>query len=599
MKRFYIPLLAASAALAASAVPAKRGIHAIPQPDGTTLEVLLAGDEHRHIYLTPDSLPLTTGADGFMEYARLDASACTLEATGVRATSDVARRTPAERALIASIDARATRRAILSPARKPSPRRAIAQSGLGLFANNAFPKTGDVKALIILVEYSDVKFKTPNPSQYFSDMLMKEGFDEYGGTGSARDYFVENSMGQFRPEFDCYGPVTLPNNRKYYGGNNSWGEDQAPEDMIIHAVSILDPDVDFSQYDTDGDGWVDNVYVFYAGEGEAGGGGSNTVWPHSYNIYNGAGKNCRADGVRFDYYACSNEWEGSRPDGIGTFVHEFSHVMGLPDLYNTEEQTTVTPDAYSVLDYGPYNNNGCTPPAYSAFERNALGWNEPVVLDGPASVSLENILASNTSYLIPTEKNTEFFLLENRQQTGWDKYLPGHGMLVWHIDYNSYVWTMNSVNNTDSHQYVDLVEAGGTANSGSSAVMRNYPFPGRSNKTSFTSSTTPALKSWANKAIDMPITNIKETNGVITFDAAGGASGINDVVAAGDEASFAVSAGTVVFSGAAGQAVSVFDAAGRLVATATADSAGRATFALPAGLYIATAGTHSAKLGVR
>ena len=598
MKKIYFSLLAASMALAASAVPAKRGVHNMPQPDGTYLPVLLVGDEHRHIYLTPDSLPITSGTDGFMEYARLDAGGCFLEATGVRATADAALRTPAERALIASIDARATRHAILSPSRKASPRRAIAQSGLGLFADNAFPKKGDVKALVILVEYSDVQFTTPNPAQYFSDMLMKEGFDEYGGTGSARDYFVENSMGQFRPEFDCYGPVTLPQKRSYYGGNNSWDEDKAPEDMIIHAVKILDPDVDFSQYDTDGDGWVDNVYVFYAGLGEASGGSADTVWPHSYNIYYGAGKNCTADGVRFDYYACSNEWEGSRPDGIGTFVHEFSHVMGLPDLYSTETQSTVTPDSYSVLDYGPYNNNGRTPPAYSAFERNALGWNEPVVLDGPASVSLEHILDSNTSYLIPTEKDTEFFLLENRQQTGWDEFIPGHGMLVWHIDYEPSLWRENSVNNTRSHQYVDIVEACGSANSNSTTTMRGYPFPGSRSKTSFTSATTPALKSWAGNAIDMPITNIKETSGVITFDAAGGASGITDITST-DSGVFAVAGLSIVYTGTPGAAVRVHDTSGRLVAATAADASGRATVTLPAGLYIATAGSGAAKLALR
>lgn len=598
MKRFYLPLLAASVALAASAVPAKRGIHNIPQPDGSTMPVLLVGDEHRHIYLTPDSLPITTGADGYMEYARLAESGDALLTTGVRATADAALRTPAEHAVIASIDARATRRAILSPSRKPSRRRAIAQSGLGLFADNAFPKKGDVKALVILVEYSDVQFTTPDPAKYFTDMLMKEGFDEYGGTGSARDYFVENSMGQFRPEFDCYGPVTLPQKRSYYGGNNSWDEDKAPEDMIVHAVSILDPDVDFSQYDTDGDGWVDNVYVFYAGLGEASGGSADTVWPHSYNIYYGAGKTCIADGVRFDYYACSNEWEGSRPDGIGTFVHEFSHVMGLPDLYSTASSSTVTPDTYSVLDYGPYNNDGRTPPAYSAFERNALGWNEPVVLDGPASVSLDHILDSNISYLIPTEKDTEFFLLENRQQTGWDEFIPGHGMLVWHIDYEPSLWTQNSVNNTKSHQYVDIVEAGGSANSNSATTMRAYPFPGTRNKTSFTSSTTPALKSWAGKAIDMPITNIKETDGVITFDAAGGASGITDIVAAGN-GFFTVTGTTVAYTGTAGTTVRVHDTAGRLVASTVADASGHASITLPAGLYIAGAGSRTAKLALR
>ena len=532
MKKPIITLLAATVTLAAAAVPAKRGVLSVTQPDGTEMPVLLMGDEFRHIYLTVDSLPLTTGADGFMQYALYDDNAGRLRASGVRASADARHRSAAEHQVIATRTPRTTRPAKHSPKKKSQRRRAIAQNGIGLF-DSSFPVKGDVKALVILVNYKDVKFQTPNPSAYFSDMLMKQGFSEYGATGSAYDYFFDNSDGQFRPQFDCYGPVDLPNNRSYYGGNNSNDEDKAPEEMIIHAVELLDDEVDFSQYDTDGDGFVDNVYVFYAGRGEADGGGTNSVWPHSYNIYWGAGRICQADGVMFDYYACSNEWDGAKPDGIGTFVHEFSHVMGLPDLYDVDYENAeyVTPGAWSVLDMGNYNNNSRTPAAYSAFERNALGWNEPRVLDGPADIVLEHILDSNESCLIPTEKDTEFFLLENRQKKGWDAYVPGTGMLIWHIDYNSRVWQNNKVNINRSHQYVDIVEAGGTANNGINSAMRSYTFPGSKNVTSFTSSTTPALKSWAGKAINLPITDIKESNGKISFKVAGGSAGIDDIEA--------------------------------------------------------------------
>lgn len=532
MKKPIITLLAATVTLAAAAVPAKRGVLSVTQPDGTEMPVLLMGDEFRHIYLTVDSLPLTTGADGFMQYALYDDNAGRLRASGVRASADARLRSTAEHEVIATLTPCATRAAMLSPKKKSQRRRAIAQGGLGLF-DSSFPVKGDVKALVILVNYKDVKFQTPDPSAYFSDMLMKQGFSEYGATGSAYDYFFDNSDGQFRPQFDCYGPVDLPNNRSYYGGNNSNDEDKAPEEMIIHAVELLDDEVDFSQYDTDDDGFVDNVYVFYAGRGEADGGGTNSVWPHSYNIYWGAGRICQADGVMFDYYACSNEWDGAKPDGIGTFVHEFSHVMGLPDLYDVDYKNAkyVTPGAWSVLDMGNYNNNSRTPAAYGAFERNALGWNEPRVLDGPADIELEHILGSNESCLIPTEKDTEFFLLENRQKKGWDAYVPGAGMLIWHIDYNSRVWQNNEVNINRSHQYVDIVEAGGTANNGINSAMRSYTFPGSKNVTSFTSSTTPALESWAGKAINLPITDIKESDGKISFKVAGGSAGIDGIEA--------------------------------------------------------------------
>lgn len=601
MKKIITTLLAAATAAAAYAVPAKPGVRTIEQPDGTTLEVILVGDEFRHMYLTADSLPLVKGADGVFEYATLDADG-NVVSTGVRASSHTGRRPASERSLVSRLDADATIRARLSRTsvrrQHVAARRSIAQSGMGVF-DDSFPREGDVKALVLLVNYKDVKFKTPNPHEYFSAMLMEEGFSQYKGTGSARDYFVENSNGRFRPEFDCYGPVELPKNRSYYGANNSNDEDVAPEDMIIHAVQLLDAEVDFSQYDTNGDGFVDNVYVFYAGEGEnVEGVTENAVWPHSYNIYYGAGKVCQADGVKFDYYACSNEWDGSKPDGIGTFVHEFSHVLGLPDLYDVyyENATSVTPGEWDLLDSGSYNNDSRTPPAYSAYERNALGWNEPVVLDGPASVSLEHILYSNQSYLIPTEKTTEFFLLENRQNTGWDKYLPGHGMLVWHIDFDETVWYKNEVNTNRSHQYVDIVEAGGSANNGSARTLAAYPFPGTKSKTSFTSSTTPALKSWAKKAINLPITDIKENNGVITFEVAGGNSGITD--AAADGPSLRADGLSLRYNGVSGDIVRVYDLAGRMVAAVAADAAGMASVELPAGVYVATAASCTRKVAL-
>ncbi|MDE6395717.1 MAG: hypothetical protein K2K84_00425, partial [Muribaculaceae bacterium] len=251
-------------------------------------------------------------------------------------------------------------------------------------------------------------------------------------------------------------------------------------------------------------------------------GHAESVWPHAWYVLNGAGVTCMLDGVLINRYACTNEWEQTRPDGVGTFIHEFSHVMGLPDLYSTGSSSlTCTPGSWSCMDYGPYNNSGCTPPNYGAYERNALGWTEPIVLDKPMTVSLDEI-SGNRCALIPTEKPTEFFLLENRQNTGWDAYVPGHGLMIWHIDYVEDVFTRNNVNNSTSHQYVDIVEAGGQANTTSMAIMASYPFPGTKGVTSFTSSTTPALKSWAGQDIDVPITDIVEEDGLVTFNVKGG-----------------------------------------------------------------------------
>lgn len=511
--------LVAGCALPAFAVPALRSVQTVTQPDGTTLRITKIGDEFRHFTLTEDGILLACEADGTYCYARTDASGI-VESLGVKAM---------DASLRASVPSQAMRVSDLQFAKMARSPRRIPQSGVGL-DNTSFPGKGSPNVLIILVEYSDVSFNTAydnaDPQGYFKDMLNKEGFSQYNATGSCKDYFTENSKGQFTPHFDLYGPVKLPHNRSYYGANNRYGEDERAYEMVVDAINILDPEVDFSKYDNDGDGKVDNVYVIYAGQGEASYGPDESVWPHSWDLSR-AQVNLEADGVTIDHYACSNEWKQNRPDGIGTFVHEFSHVLGLPDLYTTDGNYNAnwTPDSYSVMDYGPYNNDGCTPPAYSIYERNSLQWIDLEVIDGPMDCKLEHILDSNKGYLIPTEKDNEFFLLENRQQKGWDKFIPGHGMLVWHIDFNASVWANNTVNNEQSHQYVDIEEAGGRLDK-SDIIQASYPFPGTFNKTEFTDDTKPSMKSWSGKGQELPITQITETDGIVTFLVDGG-SGIS------------------------------------------------------------------------
>lgn len=496
----------------AMAVPAKPGVMTMTQTDGTTVQVRLIGDEFAHQYFTPDGYLLVEEGGDFY-YGTVDADGIASK-TAYRASDT---RTAEVSAFLAGID-REQAKGRLSQARgqraQSAPRR-----NPGLFPESRFPAMGEKNSIVILVEYTDVKMSVENPHEYFENMLNQQGFSEYGGTGSCRDFFVENSMGQFVPTFDLYGPVTLPHNRAYYGGNNWSGDDQNPAQMIKDACDILDGEVDFSKYDYDGDGEIDNVFVFYAGRGEASGGGADTVWPHSWSVYYGAGYNYY-DGKLLGRYACSNEWEGSRPDGIGTFVHEFSHVIGLPDLYATSYTGAFTPGSWSAMDYGPYNNDGCTPPAYGAFERYALGWMEPVRITGAMNATLPNVTDNIAGIIYDDSDPDEYFLFENRQQTGWDTYIPGHGMLVWHIDYNESVWSSNKVNNTSSHQYADIEEADGSQ---SEYSRDGDSFPGASGVTSFTDNTRPSMKRWNGQGFNLPITDIAERGGIITFKVAGGA----------------------------------------------------------------------------
>lgn len=529
----------------ANAVPAKPGILRVANADGTELNVRLVGDEFFHQYYSEDGYPLMV-VDGNFYYCDVTLSGDFVN-SNIRAT-DKSMRDNAAKSFVANVnlnnlEARVKARADKMPRRKmvsdlkalpmnrakaegETPDGPPYERGYGLFSDSRFPAYGDQKAIVILVEYKDVKFSLEDPHDYFSRMLNETGFNDYGGTGCAKEYFTLNSDGAFNCDFDVFGPITLSKNMSYYGGNDWYGNDENPADMVKEACEQLDDTVDFSEYDRDGDGVVDNVFIFYAGRGEASGGSSDTVWPHSWNMASAGYSNLYFDGVRLHTYGCSNEWEGGRPDGVGTFIHEFSHVMGLPDLYATSYTGAFTPGSWSALDYGPYNNDGMTPPLYSAFERYALGWMKPREVDHPVDAVLQPI-SDNVAGVIRTSKDTEFFLIENRQQTGWDTFIPGHGMLVWHVDYDEYVWDYNKVNNTPSHQYVDLEEADGSQ---SEYSRDGDAFPGASNKTSFTSTTKPAMKTWSGQAIDHPLTDIAENDGVITFKISGGGTSALPVV---------------------------------------------------------------------
>lgn len=503
------------------AVPAKPGLISVRQADGTELQVCIVGDERHHYYLTEDGYLLVNDNDTYY-YSDVDDKGQLLRSQFV--ARPAAQRQPQEKAWLATIDK--SQLAEKLSARAKSSQNRAPRRNVGLF-ETGFPSKGKQKGIVILVEYQDTKFSLDDPYDYFNRMLNEKGFNDYGGTGCATEYFETSSNGQFQPEFDLFGPITLSKNMKYYGGNDMYGNDSNPEQMVIEACQQLDDIVDFSEYDRDNDGFIDNVFVFYAGRGEASGGMSSTVWPHSWNITEATSTTYNFDGVQLDRYACSNEWEGSRPDGVGTFIHEFSHVLGLPDLYATSYTWAFTPGTWSVLDYGPYNNDGCTPPLYSIYERYSLGWIEPTVLDGPADITLDEI-SKNAGCIIKTEKENEFFLFENRQQKGWDQYIPGHGMLVWHVDYNQFVWEQNTVNNSASHQYVDLEEADGTQNESTRSADA---FPGTKNITSFTDDTKPSMKSWSGHRQELPITEIAEKAGIITFKVAGGHTDIQTAVA--------------------------------------------------------------------
>lgn len=532
-------------AASAYAVPAKPGLLQYPNADGTTVNVTLHGDEFGHYYMSEDGYPLIAGADHNLYY--VDFTNGKPAASAVRAT-DIARRPASETAFLKNLDREKLASAIAGSTNltqtamrekaNPTTRRNARQMQAPAYAPvtgliTDYPTIGSPNAMILLVQFEDVKFSVENPHQAFDDLINKENYDANGGTGSAKDYYVENSNGLFTPNFEVYGPITVPHGEAYYGAATASAYDGQAWEMVADAVQKLheeQPGLDWSRFDNDGDGYVDSIFVFYAGYGQNEGAPDWTIWPHSYNL-SYAGIDLEYNGVKIDNYACTNELrgtEGINMAGIGTFCHEYGHVLGLPDIYSTSSSSSsYTPGSFEVMDRGSYNNDGRTPPQMSSYDKFSLKWLNPRIITAAEDITLKP-LEEGEALLIQTEKDEEYFLLENRQQTGWDSYLPGHGMLIWHIDFDQDLWIRNKVNTDNNHQRIDLIEADGIVGEDSRA---GDPFPGSNTKRSFTATSTPAMTTWIGVDPDMPVTDIHEVDGLITFKVKDGGESLDAPVA--------------------------------------------------------------------
>ena len=490
MKKFSIlALVCAMTTATLWAVPARRTGQVVTQPDGSQITIYQHGDEHFHWMTNEEGEWLRLDEDGFYHITEA------LDKTEIQAK------------------------------RMASPKRVTYK---------ATPLNIAPRGLVILANFTDVVFETDKAemdsmltgNNYTRDYSYTYRGKTYNVTsqGSARQYFEDASFGLYNPRLDVVGPVMVNKNMAYYGANDSYGSDKCPEMMVKEACELVDDSVDFSLYDNNNDGYVDFVFVVYAGYGEADGGGANTIWPHAWYLYSAAGRRCELDGKIIDLYACGNELDfySKNHTGIGTFCHEFSHVLGLPDLYDTKQtHGKKTMGMWSILDYGPYNNEGNTPPAYSAYERFMMGWLVPELIVDSANIVLKELNSSQNALLISTtdEHNligndpnpTTFYMLENRQQEGWDEYLPGHGLMLTKIQYNYNKWYQNTVNNTASKMGVDLIEADGKAPTSSQSG-----YDGKA-KDLFPAGAT-AYTKIENHAIE----EITETDGVIYFKYRGG-----------------------------------------------------------------------------
>ena len=490
MKRnIFLGLLMLFTCIEISAVPAFRVKKQLMLEDGTIVTATLQGDEYYGYYITDDGKVLAPAKSGKYRYMN-------------EKTHANFKRVAYERMEKAN------------SFRAESMRRSAPRS------------TQERRGLVILAQFPDVSFSKIGTQEYFNRMFNEKGFTENGCLGSVSDYFYDQSYGQLNMQFDVVGPVTLPQPLAYYGAPEE-GEssgDSKVLDFAADACTAAKDLVDFSKYDWDGDGKVDNVYILFAGFSEARGADPNCLWPHQWVVHD---RELVIDEVRIWNYACSNELisGGDAPvlDGIGTACHEFSHTLGLADIYNTQGGKDFV-GKWDVMSIGSYIGkkwgDGTHPMAYSAFERWQLGWLEPKALNEVTTITEMKALEEEPeAYVLYNEGNTnEYYLLENRQLPKWGSPFDAHGLLVTHIDYDKGAWNNNTVNTDIYHQRYSVVGA-----SGEFTESIDDLFPGTSGNTSFTDVTNPASTLFnANEDgtyfLHKPVENITESSdGTISF----------------------------------------------------------------------------------
>ena len=516
MKRTFLALCAAFLAFSAAyAVPAKPGKPlTFTQSDGKTIQVKMMGDERLHSFVTSDGLTVGQAENGDFFYRTADGL------TNVMAHNAVDR-SQAEQVWVNAEAGKLSLNALSSNvALKKAPKKAVA-------LKSQVPTMGSPKVPILLVQYSDKKMANTKAT-------LEANYKE--GSKSAYQYFKDQSDGQYTPQFEVWGIYTLPSTRSTYGANDSYGDDKGVALMVADAVklAVAEGQINWKDYDNDGDGECDVVIVVYAGVGEAQAYGvvPSSVWPCQWSLSEGG---VYGDGpgaltynsTKIDKFAVFNEITGSNDnsstiDGIGTFCHEFSHCLGLPDFYDTEYTGKYFGMGdWSLLDNGCYCDDGYTPCGYTAYEKNFMNWMTLATPEENTQYSMLPTSQGGKAYKIVNDADAnEYYIVENRQQTAWDKYIPAQGMMVNHVTYSASAWDNNEVNNY-STQRMTVIPADNTLkldSYGSPDATGEkgdlYPYNGNN---SLTDSSTPAAKVYTGSYMGKPITDITNTNGTISF----------------------------------------------------------------------------------
>lgn len=522
MKKLYLMLSMLFAfGAAANAVPAKKLQKVITLTNGTQVSVELRGDEY---------LSWWEGTDGTAYRATADENVFEAFDLEAQKPAAAARRARAEQGRVARL------------ARVKNSLRGADDKMRGLGGDHITYK-GVKKGLVVLVDFKNKKFADGHDLEYYKNVINGKDFsdEEEGYVGSVRDYFLAQSNGQFELDFDVVGPVTMSKNYGYYGNDGAYQKDEKVYEMIKEACDGIQDKVNLKDYDWDGDGEADQVFFLYAGLGQASGGSAGTVWPHESELrYWPCGVLSYSTG-KINTYACANELQPETQGssryisaGIGTICHEFSHCLGFADMYDTTGGGGYGMSVFDVMDQGSYNGNGFVPCNYTAFERIYAGWVEAIELIDPATVKdMKSVSDYGRPFIMYNYKNTnEYFLLENRQNTGWDKGLYGsNGLLIVHVNYVPSRWANNSVNSSaEKIQCCTVVNADGSRENTQYSLQGDlYPYEvkGVTMNDEFTDESEPAAKLYNKNtdnsyALGIPITQIKRSKGSISFLVCGG-----------------------------------------------------------------------------
>lgn len=522
MKKLYLMLSMLFAfGAAANAIPAKKLQKVITLTNGTQVSVELRGDEY---------LSWWEGTDGTAYRATADDTVFEAFDLEAQKPAAAARRARTEQGRVARL------------ARVKNSLKGADDKMRGLGGDHITYK-GVKKGLVVLVDFKNKKFADGHDLEYYKNVINGKDFsdEEEGYVGSVRDYFLAQSNGQFELDFDVVGPVTMSKNYGYYGNDGAYQKDEKVYEMIKEACDGIQDKVNLKDYDWDGDGEADQVFFLYAGLGQASGGSAGTVWPHESELrYWPCGVLSYSTG-KINTYACANELQPETQGssryisaGIGTICHEFSHCLGFADMYDTTGGGGYGMSVFDVMDQGSYNGNGFVPCNYTAFERIYAGWVEAIELIDPATVKdMKSVSDYGRPFIMYNYKNTnEYFLMENRQNTGWDKGLYGsNGLLIVHVNYVPSRWANNSVNSSaEKIQCCTVVNADGSRENTQYSLQGDlYPYEvkGVTMNDEFTDESEPAAKLYTKNsdnsyALGIPITNIKRSKGSVSFLVCGG-----------------------------------------------------------------------------